>query len=165
MTKTPDITPHAMPNPRPELDLLDINVWLALVDENHAHHNRARRYWEDESATQIAFTRVTMLGLVRLLTNRAAMSNHPFSPREAWQAYRAFRALPEVVWIGDLDEDANAADALIEGWLMDEATGFSPTQWADAHLASMAGTYGCRLVSFDSDFHKFQPLSFLHLIL
>jgi hypothetical protein len=28
--------------PRESADLLDVNVWLALADENHAHHKRAR---------------------------------------------------------------------------------------------------------------------------
>jgi len=27
-------------------DLLDINVWLALVDENHIHHTTAKQYLE-----------------------------------------------------------------------------------------------------------------------
>ena len=151
-----------MANARPEIDLLDVNVWLALSDETHVHHSRARRYWDEESGEQIAFTRVTMLGFVRLLTNRAAMNNLPMSAPEAWQAYRAFRALPEVIWIGELDDDAHATDALLEGWLSD-ANGFSTLQWTDAHLASIAATFGCRLVSFDGGYRKFQPLDFLHL--
>lgn len=35
---------NAMANARPEIDLLDVNVRLALADENHVHHGRARRY-------------------------------------------------------------------------------------------------------------------------
>lgn len=153
---------NAMANERPEIDLLDVNVWLALADETHVHHSRARRYWDEESGEQIAFTGATMLGFVRLLTNRAAMNNLPMSAPEAWQVYRAFRALPEVVWIGELDDDAHATDALLEGWLSG-ADGFSTLQWTDAHLASIAATFGCRLVSFDSGYRKFQPLDFLHL--
>jgi len=154
--------PAIMPNPQPELDLLDVNVWLALVDENHVHHARARHYWEQESALQIAFTRVTMLGFVRLLTHLVVMQGKPFTAREAWSAYLAFRQLPEVVWIGEYDRDANDADALLERWL--DTTNFTTLQWTDAHLASIALTHGCRLVSFDGIYRKFQPLAFLHLI-
>jgi uncharacterized protein len=153
---------NAMAKVLPDIDLLDINVWLALVDENHVHHGRARRYWDEESAEQIAFTRVTMLGFVRLLTNRAAMNNLPFTAPEAWQAYRALRGLPEVTWIGELDDDAHAADTLLEGWMKD-ASEFSTLQWTDAHLASVATTFRCRLVSFDGGYRKFKPLSFFHL--
>lgn len=103
-----------------------------------------------------------MLGFVRLLTNRTAMNNLPLSAPEAWQAYRAFRTLPEVTWIGELDDDAQAADTLLEGWLTG-ANEFSTLQWTDAYLASMATTFGCRLVSVDGGYRKFQPLSFLHL--
>jgi toxin-antitoxin system PIN domain toxin len=152
---------NALANIRPDIDLLDVNVWLALVDENHIHHGRARRYWDEESAEQIAFTCVTMLGFVRLLTNRAAMNNLPFTATEAWQAYRAFRELPEVTWIGELDDDAHAADTLLDGWL--GTANFSTLQWTDAHLASIATTFGCRLVSFDGGYRKFQLLGFLHL--
>jgi hypothetical protein len=28
-------------------DLLDLNVWLALVVPEHPHHGAARRYWSD----------------------------------------------------------------------------------------------------------------------
>lgn len=31
-------------------DLPDVNVWLALADENHLHHPRALAYWRGESS-------------------------------------------------------------------------------------------------------------------
>jgi hypothetical protein len=39
-------------------DLPDFNVWLALVDENHPHHQRSRDYWQNQSSSEIAFFRV-----------------------------------------------------------------------------------------------------------
>jgi predicted nucleic acid-binding protein len=33
-------------------DLPDVNVWLALVDENHPHHQTSRGYWQDQSSIQ-----------------------------------------------------------------------------------------------------------------
>jgi len=57
------------------LDVPDLNLWLALIDPDHAHHARARYYWETEAAPDIGFCRVTMLGLLRLLTNSRAMHN------------------------------------------------------------------------------------------
>jgi predicted nucleic acid-binding protein len=46
-------------------DLLDVNVWLALVDENHVHHERALYYWQNQADSQIAFCRVTLLTFFR----------------------------------------------------------------------------------------------------
>ena len=66
-----------MKTPSMVVDLLDINVWLALADENHQHHCRARLYWEKESAARLAFCRVTMLGFLRLATHPRAMNGHP----------------------------------------------------------------------------------------
>ena len=44
------------------MDLPDINVWLALVDERHIHHARVRHYWEREATDKLVFCRVTMMG-------------------------------------------------------------------------------------------------------
>ena len=146
-----------MPTTMPACDLPDLNVWLALTDPDHQHHERARRYWEAEAAPQVAFCRVTMLGLLRLLTHPKVMHGSPFTPEEAWLAYRSFLALPEVAFLSE--------NPLVErqfvAWT-DTAT-FAHQNWTDAWLAAMAFTTGFRLVSFDSDFLAFPGLSFLHL--
>lgn len=72
------------------LDVPDLNLWLALIDPDHTHHARARHYWENEAAPDIGFCGVTMLGLLRLLTNSRVMHGAPFTSAEAWDAYRAF---------------------------------------------------------------------------
>lgn len=40
-------------------DLPDINVWLALADENHVHHKRARTYWQNDAPPTVAFCRIS----------------------------------------------------------------------------------------------------------
>jgi predicted nucleic acid-binding protein len=35
-------------------DLPDINVWLAFSVADHVHHERARRYWYEESGDRLA---------------------------------------------------------------------------------------------------------------
>ena len=56
-------------------DLLDINVWLALIDKRHIHHPAASRYWADASVQSRAFCRVTANGFLRLCTQARALSN------------------------------------------------------------------------------------------
>lgn len=143
--------------PRGPVDLPDINVWLALADENHEHHSRARHYWERESAERLAFCRVTMLGLLRLSTHRKAMDNNPFTNAEAWRAYRNFLALPEVTLL----TDPPTLESSLAAWT--ELPGFPNHLWTEAYLAALAQSSGARLVSFDADFLKFHGLNFLHL--
>jgi toxin-antitoxin system PIN domain toxin len=139
------------------VDLLDVNVWLALADENHQHHRRARHYWERESAVRLAFCRVTMLGFLRLATHPKLMSGRPFSAQEAWQAYSAFRALPEIEILSDPPKLESTLSSLAC------QPDFIPSFWTDAYLAALAISASARLVSFDSDFHSFKALQFLHL--
>ena len=146
-----------MPKTPPAIDLPDINVWLALTCEDHEHHPRARRYWESESAAQLAFCRVTMLGLLRLATNAKVMKNHPFDPVEAWKIYRDFVALPEVLFITE------PTDIEFQFAAYSEAAAFPANRWTDAYLSAFAHTTGCRIVSFDADFRRFPDLDFLHL--
>lgn len=141
----------------PDIDLPDLNVWLALTDEDHQHHRRARQYWESEGAPRLAFCRVTMLGLLRLATNAKVMHNRPFTPAEAWKIYRDFIALPEVIFL------AESTDLEAQLAAYSEAPAFPTSRWTDAYLAAFAHCTGSRLVSFDADFHIFPALDFLHL--
>ena len=138
-------------------DLLDVNVWVALADRNHVHHGRARRYWDEESGRQVAFCRISMLGLLRLGTNPRVMGGEPFSPAEIWRVYRGFRAIPEVILVpepADLEQQMAA-------W--SDRSNFAVSAWTDCYLASLAHVTGCRLVSLDRGFARFDGLDFIHL--
>lgn len=143
--------------PKPEIDLPDINVWLALTCEDHEHHARARRYWENEGASQFAFCRITMLGLLRLATNVTVMQNRPFTAPEAWKIYRDFMALPEVMFLGEV------LDIEVRFGVHSDAPKFPTHRWTDAYLAAFAQGSGCRLVSFDTGFDRFRELEVLCL--
>jgi len=137
-------------------DLLDINVWLALVDKRHIHHPAASRYWADATVSSRAFCRVTANGFLRLSTHTSAMPN-PLSPHEAWIIYRQFLTLPIICW---LPEPAGLDDQYCA---LSCTPGFAHHLWTDAYLAAFAMTSHCRLVSFDGDFKRFTGLNFTHL--
>jgi toxin-antitoxin system PIN domain toxin len=141
----------------PDLDVPDLNVWLALTDPDHQHHPRARHYWETESLPELAFCRVTMLGLLRLLTHPKVMAGNPFTVTEAWAAYSAYAALPEIQFI----EESALAERFFARWT--QAPGFAAHLWTDAWIASVARSADARIVSFDRDFMSFDNLRFLHL--
>ena len=139
------------------IDLPDINVWLAFSVADHAHHQRARRYWYEEAGAELAFCRVTVLGFLRLSTNATVMGGKPFTVPQAWEAYSAFRQLPEVLLAGEPEG--------CEGWLERWAMGnhLTPRKWTDAYLAAFAKAAGLRLVSFDGGFTHYDGLDLLHL--
>ena len=55
--------------------LIDINVWLALSLEQHPQHLAAARWYASLSDPALLFCRFTMLGFLRLLTNRQVMGD------------------------------------------------------------------------------------------
>lgn len=139
-----------------DVDLLDINVWLALVDENHSLHSAAVRYWQEEAGETVAFCRVSMLGFLRLSTQRRILSR-PLLHEEAWLVYRKFLSLAEVRFLSEPEgiEEKMAA--------FTRSPDAPHHLWTDAYLAAFAVAAGCRLVSFDGDFARFVGLDFLHL--
>jgi toxin-antitoxin system PIN domain toxin len=143
--------------PNASTDLPDLNVWIALADHHHVHHERARRYWNEEAGPQLAFCRVTMLGLLRLGTNPRVMAGEAYTPAERWEVYRSFRALPEVTFL----MEPSGLERRMATW--SDRPDFAPRAWTDCYLASLACLLGCRLVSLDGDFSRFDGLDFLHL--
>lgn len=139
------------------IDLPDLNVWLAFSLADHEHHSRAQRYWAQEASAEVAFCRLTALGLVRLLTQPAATGGQPFSVPEAWEAYASFRRLPEILL---LHEPADC-EAWLETWA--RAGRFSPRLWSGAYLAAFCMSGNLRMVSFDHDLERFEGLRLLNL--
>ncbi len=138
-------------------DLLDASVWVPLSAPDHVHYTRARRYWDDEAAGELAFCRITALALMRYLTNAKILGAVAMTGGAAWQALKTWLALPQVSW---LSEPAGL-DELLGQWAgqLDLRAG----KWTDAYLAAFAAASGCRLVTFDGDFHVYRGVEFLHL--
>lgn len=136
------------------MDLLDLNVWFALLVPEHPFHARARAYWE--RASDPFLVRVTALGLLRLLTNAKAMDGKPLGVGEAWKVYWELRLSSGVPLLEEPEGLDEALADLVRG-------GFSPRLWTDAYLAAFALAGGHRLVTFDQDFLGFPGLEVLHL--
>jgi hypothetical protein len=138
-------------------DLLDSSVWLPLSAPDHVHYPRARRYWDDEAADELAFCRVTALALLRHLTNPRIFGEAALDGAAAWRALQTWLALPQVAL---LSEPAGL-DELLGQWAsqLDLRAG----KWTDAYLAAFAAACGARLVAFDGDFQRYPGVEFLHL--
>lgn len=139
------------------VDLPDVNVWLALSAPEHPHHERAVEYWQTEAAQRIAFCSLTMLGLMRLLCNTAALGPQPLTPLAAWEVCQRWCADHAVFVAHEPRRSYVALHSLVVDGLV------RPRTWTDAYLAAFAGAGQLRLVSFDSDFANFPNLDWLHL--
>jgi toxin-antitoxin system PIN domain toxin len=138
-------------------DLLDVSVWVPLSAPDHVHHLRARRYWESESADNLAFCRVTGLALLRHLTSQRILGDAVLDGAAAWRALQTWLAIPQITL---LDEPAGV-DELLGQWAMQ--LDLRGGNWTDAYIAAFATASGCRLVAFDADFHRYPGIQFLHL--
>jgi uncharacterized protein len=137
-------------------DLPDLNVWLALTVAEHPHHAAAANYWREAAARRVWFCRVTMLGLVRLLTQPKLMGKAAMTLRQAFETYRRFAELPEV----GLQAEPAECEATLRGLLRAD----TPARlWTDTYLAAFAVAGGMRLVTFDKDFARYSELARLQL--
>lgn len=136
-------------------DLPDVNVWLALSIKEHPHHQIALRYWSDDTRPDAWFCRVTMLGLVRLLTQPAIAANAVLSAADSIRHYGQILALPRVA--GMAAEPAGV-EQILQALLQPEL----PSRFlTDAYLAAFAMAGEFRLVTFDRDFERFQSQGLL----
>jgi hypothetical protein len=65
------------------------------------------------------------------------MGGQPLTVSQAWQAYGAFRRLPEVL----LADEPEGCEAWLERWAMGNRP--TPRQWTDAYLAPSRGRADC----------------------
>jgi hypothetical protein len=124
------------------LSFPDINVWLAIAAPEHVHAFIARRWWEQESGN-IAFSRFTQLGFLRLVTTAEVMDGKPLSMAEAWRVYDHFYDDERVMFLSEPPE--------VEKQFRDRtaARSASPKMWADAWLLAVAQAAEGILVTLD----------------
>src|SRR5208283_4008130 len=76
--------------------LIDINVWLALTWDLHPQHVPAARWYASLDDSALLFCRFTMLGFLRLLTDRQVMGDSTTTVAGALQLYDRWRQDPRV---------------------------------------------------------------------
>ena len=144
-------------------DLPDVNVWLGLQNAQHPHHAGAKRYWDEGGegdtapAQRILFCRITMLGLLRLSTNKVVMGGSPYTVQQTWAAWQAVADLPEVAFLAE----PAGIDAMFRSLTIQPR--FRASDWTDAYLAAFAKLAGLRLVTFDKGFAQYAGLGLLTL--
>ncbi len=134
------------------MHLPDVNVWLALAFESHAHHVAAEAWFDGMEAESCVFCRLTQMGFLRLATNPRAFGPEAVSMNEAWGLYDQFQSDERV---GVTHEPVR----IEEEWRKHTGSRtFSPKLWNDAYLAAFAIASGLKLVSFDQGFRQYEGL-------
>ncbi|HET9784858.1 MAG TPA: TA system VapC family ribonuclease toxin [Terriglobales bacterium] len=139
------------------VDLLDVNVWVALSAPGHRHHHRAKQYWSAEAGSGLLFCRATAMALLRLLSHEQVMGSASLSGGEAWHALEIWLSVPSV----HMATEPDGLEVVLQAWA--GLLNLRGRQWPDAYLAAFAISGGYRLVTFDSDFRRFPHLHWLHL--
>lgn len=110
------------------LSFPDINDWLALLVDDHIHRPAALAWWHADRSHQVAFSRLTQICVLRLLTTSAAMNGQPLSMAEAWSVHDYLYLDDRVVF---LTEPPTLERASRDAASDDQA---SPKLWADAYI-------------------------------
>ena len=118
--------------------LLDVNALIALLDEEHVHHQRIREWLahEDNLPHGFATCAITQLGLIRVMSSKGyfrSMSTQEAAAHLEQITRKGHRYL--------------GIPAPCEGSVRWKAA--TSAQSTDAVLLAAAAAHGCRLVTFD----------------
>ena len=125
--------------------LIDINVWLALTWDQHPQHIPASRWYASLDEAALLFCRFTMIGFLRLLTNRQVMGDSTTTVAGALQLYDLWREDPRVELLGE----PRGAEGLFRQALAPHSLQTATKAIADCYLVGFAGAAGAELVTFD----------------
>lgn len=117
--------------------LLDVNVLMALLWENHEHHQIARAWLRN--VTDFATCPVLQLGFARVSSHSAL--GYSMSPDQAFSVLRSFIADARHHFVPD---DLSCADRAVRTDLM-----ISANQITDHYLVALARHHHFTLATFD----------------
>ncbi|KZS52767.1 ribonuclease [Mycobacterium kansasii] len=139
------------------MKIVDANVLLYAVNTSSEYHKPSLR-WLDAAlsgADSIGFAWVPLLAFVRLAT-KDGLFPHPMSPQDAIGQVADWLTAPSAVLV---NPTARHAD-LLTRMLAQVGTGGNLVN--DAHLAALAVEHRASIVSYDSDFGRFDGVRWEH---
>ena len=133
--------------------LLDVNVIIALLDPDHAFHERAHIWWAENGKRGWASCPITENGVVRIMSNPNYSDKARFTPDDLIARLRKFAGQSDhEFWPDDIslcDEKIFATERM-----------HSSRQLTDLYLLALAAKHQGRLVTFDRGI----PLSSVHSV-
>ena len=122
------------------LSLLDVNVLIALLDENHVHHPDASTWFSDHVDEGWASCPITQNGCVRIVS-------HPRYPNvlEVADALSRLKAAVAMPYHRFIPDDISLLDENV----IDRRHLLGHRQLTDAYLLALAVAHDARLVTLD----------------
>lgn len=120
--------------------LLDVNILIALLDENHLHHPAASGWLDDHIAEGWASCPITQNGCVRVLSQPTYPN--AVGVADAIGLLREATSTPHHQFVAD---DAS----LLDSALVDSQQLLSARQLTDVYLLALAVAHGMRFVTLD----------------
>jgi toxin-antitoxin system PIN domain toxin len=146
--------------------LIDINVWLALTWDLHPQNATAARWYtalDESSDCALLFCRITMLGFLRLLTNRAVMGDSTVNVTDALDLYDRWSSDPRI----EMLTEPRQTDVEFRAALAPVANQPSTKAIADCYLIGLAAACGAHVVTLDKSMASLAkrrkvPVTLLH---
>jgi len=139
------------------MQLLDVNVWIALAFQSHVHHVPATTWFDSQPTKRYFFCRMTQYAFLRLATNPRMVGTQARTMSQAWESYDALMDDPRVEFVAE----PRGVELYWRNFTQQQT--FSPQVWADAYLAAFAIVGGYELVTFDKAFSKFARVQCIFL--
>jgi uncharacterized protein len=123
------------------VNLLDVNVLIALVDPNHVQHEQVHVWFGQHAAEGFATCPITENGLLRIV-GHPKYPNSPGAPSVVAAALRGLRALSgHVFWPDSI--------SLLDASLVKVTRLSSHAQVSDTYLLALARKNGGKLATLD----------------
>jgi toxin-antitoxin system PIN domain toxin len=132
------------------MKVVDANVLLYAINSDAVQHEDARRWMEGalNGEEAIGFSWTVLLAFLRLSTRRGLFAR-PLEVAEAIDMTDEWLAQPPAVIV----QPTTRHGAILRGLL--GSTGSGGNLVNDAHLAALAVEHGAEIVSYDTDFERF----------
>lgn len=120
--------------------LFDVNVLLALADDDHIHHARALGWWRENDEHGWASCPLTQNGFVRI-SSQPSYAGHWPVPTALQQLQMQMARPDHVFWADDI--------SIVDPAHFDHSRLLGPRQLNDVYLLALAMKNGGRFVTFD----------------
>ena len=137
--------------------IVDANVLLYAVDADAPFHHAAVDWLTNafRGPTRVGLPWPSLLAFQRIATNARA-TDHPLTPQAAWSHITDWLAADQA-WV----PQPGPRHGAVLGRLI-TAGDLRGNLVSDAHLAALAIEHGVGVCSFDSDFARFDGLTWVH---
>jgi uncharacterized protein len=123
--------------------LLDVNVVIALLDPDHAFHERAHDWWAKNAKSGWASCPIVENGVVRIMSNPSYSPKARFTPADLISRVGQFAAQTNhEFWPDDI--------SLRDGKIFTPGRMHSSRQLTDLYLLALAAKHGGKLATFDT---------------